>query len=92
MRDDDEGHCEKKRCDYCLWHRLRARAVFADLMDNEDTGSYGDHPWRLMLSKAEKTALLKGRSCMKVVLLQSPKLLSPLLRAVFKVKKVNNND
>ncbi|MBQ9228278.1 MAG: stage V sporulation protein SpoVM [Eubacterium sp.] len=29
---------------------------------------------------------------MKVVLLQSPKLLSPLLRAVFKVKKVNNND
>ena len=29
---------------------------------------------------------------MKVVLLQSPKILSPLLRALFKVKKIRYND
>ena len=29
---------------------------------------------------------------MKVVLIKSPKILAPILRAMFKVKKVNYND
>jgi len=44
-----------------------------------------------VLSETEETALLR-RLHMKVVLLNCPKALAPLLRAMFKIKKMKYED
>lgn len=66
----------------CLRRRLRGSLLLSDSLDNTNTRRRSNHPRYYLLQE------IRGDMYMKVVLIKSPKLLAPILRAVFKVKKI----
>ena len=57
----------------------------AHSVDYKNSCRCSNHPRNYLLQKI-------GEIFVKVVLIKSPKFLAPLLRAVFKVKKINYED
>ena len=61
-----------------------AVAVFTDGMDYKDTCACCNYPRSYAVHKE-----IAG-DIMKVVLIRSPKILAPVLRSIFKIKKIKN--
>lgn len=69
----------------CIRFGVRNGVLLADNLGNKNTCNSSYHPRNTYL-------LQKVGEIMKVILIKSPKLLAPILRSIFKVKKINYED
>lgn len=76
---------------------VRAWLCYSNLLSNgmadKNTGFSSNHTWHNMLCQKVKDSnfvlLQTGGIFLKVIVVEAPKLIKPLMRMIFKIKKVN---